>query len=116
MLLLKPYRFLVALLVLLTIAGNGLNLVAPKLISKAIDTYTQGRFALHTVILQFVAVAVLVFILSYAQSAVQTGRRNAWARICERAWRRRSPCSRSPGWNSSRRPNSSPISLPTWTR
>jgi ATP-binding cassette subfamily B protein len=72
MLLLKPYRFLIAMLVLLTVAGNGLNLVVPKLISNAIDTYTQGRFVLNTVILQFVAVAVLVFILSYAQSAVQT--------------------------------------------
>jgi ATP-binding cassette subfamily B protein len=72
MLLLKPYRLLVSMLVILTIAGNGLNLVVPKLISHAIDAYTQGHFVLNTVILQFVLVGVLVFILSYAQSAVQT--------------------------------------------
>ncbi len=70
-LLLKPYRLLVAMLVALTIVGNGLNLVVPKLISHAIDAYTRGSFVLNTVIWQFVVVASGVFILSYAQSAVQ---------------------------------------------
>jgi len=40
--LLKPYRRLVAILVVLTIAGNGLTLVVPKLISRAIDAYTHS--------------------------------------------------------------------------
>jgi ATP-binding cassette subfamily B protein len=70
-LLLKPYRLLVAMLVGLTIVGNGLNLVVPKLISHAIDAYTRGSFVLNTVIWQFVVVASSVFVLSYAQSAVQ---------------------------------------------
>jgi ATP-binding cassette subfamily B protein len=70
-LLLKPYRLLVAMLVALTIVGNGLNLVVPKLISHAIDAYTRGSFVLNTVIWQFVVVASGVFVLSYAQSAVQ---------------------------------------------
>jgi len=70
-LLLKPYRFLVAMLVLLTILGNGLNLVVPKLISRAIDAYTQGHFVLNTIVWQFVLVGFLVFVLSYAQSGVQ---------------------------------------------
>ncbi len=69
--LLKPYRFLIAMLVLLTILGNGLNLVVPKLISRAIDAYTQRHFVLNTVILQFVVVGLLVFAFSYAQSMVQ---------------------------------------------
>ena len=71
MLLLKPYRSLVALLVVLTIAGNALNLVVPKLISHAIDAYTQGRFVLNTVVVQFVVVGFLVFLFTYAQNAVQ---------------------------------------------
>jgi ATP-binding cassette subfamily B protein len=71
MLLLKPYKSLVALLVALTIVGNGLNLVVPKLISHAIDAYTYGSFVLNTVVLEFVLVGVLVFVLTYAQSAVQ---------------------------------------------
>jgi ATP-binding cassette subfamily B protein len=72
MLLLKPYKLLVTSLVALTIVGNGLNLVVPKLISRAIDAYTAGHFVLHTVVLQFLLTGFLVFILTYAQSIVQT--------------------------------------------
>jgi ATP-binding cassette, subfamily B, bacterial len=71
MALLKPYRFLIAILATLTIVGNALNLVVPKLISHAIDAYTQGRFVLNTVVLQFVLVGLLVFLFAYAQSGVQ---------------------------------------------
>jgi ABC transporter transmembrane protein len=70
--LLKPYRRLVAILVVLTIAGNGLTLVVPKLISRAIDAYTQRAFVLSTVVLQFFVVAFLVFALNYLQNIVQT--------------------------------------------
>jgi ATP-binding cassette, subfamily B, bacterial len=72
LLLLKPYRGLVAALVVLTIVGNGLNLVVPQLISRAIDSYTAGRFVRSTVILEFALVALLVFVLTYAQNIVQT--------------------------------------------
>ncbi len=72
LLLLKPYKLLVTTLVALTIVGNGLNLVVPKLISSAIDNYTAGHFVLHTVVLQFVLTGFLVFILTYGQSITQT--------------------------------------------
>jgi len=71
MLLLKPYKLLVAILVVLTIVSNAFNLVVPKLMSHAIDAYTQGHFVLNTVILQFLVVAALVFVLTYAQNGVQ---------------------------------------------
>jgi len=70
--LLKPYRALVALLVVLTIVGNGLTLVVPKLISRAIDAYTQRAFVLSTVVWQFFVVAFLVFALNYLQNIAQT--------------------------------------------
>ena len=70
--LLQPYRWLVALLVVLTIAGNGLTLVVPKLISRAIDAYTQRTFVLPTVVLQFFVVALLVFFFNYLQNIAQT--------------------------------------------
>ena len=70
--LLQPYRWLVALLVVLTIAGNGLTLVVPKLISRAIDAYTQRTFVLPTVVLQFFVVALLVFLFNYLQNIAQT--------------------------------------------
>jgi ATP-binding cassette, subfamily B, bacterial len=71
-LLLKPYRPLVTTLVVLTVAGNGLNLVVPKLISHAIDAYKTPGFVLSTTVLQFFAVAFLVFTLTYLQSIAQT--------------------------------------------
>jgi ATP-binding cassette subfamily B protein len=70
--LLKPYRGLVAILVVLTIAGNGLALVVPKIISRAIDAYTQRTFVLSTVVLEFFVVAFFVFALTYLQSIAQT--------------------------------------------
>ena len=44
--LLKSYALLVVLLIFLTLVANGLNLLVPKIISNAIDTYTNGNFAL----------------------------------------------------------------------
>ena len=70
--LLQPYRGLVAILVVLTIAGNALTLVVPKLISRAIDAYTQRTFVLSAVVLQFSVIAFLVFALNYLQNIVQT--------------------------------------------
>ncbi len=70
--LLKPYRPLIVTLVGLTIAGNALNLVVPKLISHAIDAYTQRTFVLSTTVLQFFVVALFVFAFTYLQSVAQT--------------------------------------------
>ena len=72
MALLKPYKGLIALLLALTLIGNSLNLVVPQLISRTIDAWTRGQFVMHTIVEQFLAVALLVFILSYLQSVVQT--------------------------------------------
>jgi ATP-binding cassette subfamily B protein len=72
MLLLKPYKGLIATLVILTIVGNGLNLVVPKLISHAIDAYAARTFVLSAVVAQFFIVAFMVFALTYLQSVAQT--------------------------------------------
>ena len=104
MLLLKPYKLLVAILVVLTIVSNAFNLVVPKLISRAIDGYTQGHFVLDTVILQLLVVAVAVFILTYAQNGVHLDGR-ALAKDFDRAGGEDLPNDRSRGWSKSRRPN-----------
>src|ERR1700684_994096 len=70
--LLQPYRRLIVILVVLTIVGYGLALVVPKLISHAIDAYTQRTFVLSTVVLQFFVIAFLVFALNYLQNIMQT--------------------------------------------
>ena len=70
--LLRPYRGLVTILALLTIAGNALTLAVPKLIASAIDAYTERTFVLSTVVLPIFVVAFFVFALTYVQSIAQT--------------------------------------------
>ena len=70
--LLKPYTRLVSLLAVLTILGNALNLVVPKLLSRAIDSYTQQQFVLRTVAVELLVVAFGIFAFSYLQSVAQT--------------------------------------------
>jgi ATP-binding cassette subfamily B protein len=69
---LKPYRPLIAVLATLTILGNALNLVVPRLISHAIDTYAQGRLVLGTMAVELSLVALGIFVFSYLQSVAQT--------------------------------------------
>ena len=70
--LLKPYSWFIALLIALTIISNGLNLVVPKIIAHAIDSYKLGNFSIETITIQFLIVSVSVFVFSYLQSIVQT--------------------------------------------
>src|ERR1700683_737621 len=69
--LLRPYAWLILLLVVLTIAANGLNLAVPEIIAKAIDTYAGGNFVLEDLVIEFSFVAFFIFVLTYAQNVVQ---------------------------------------------
>ncbi len=69
--LLRPYTFLIILLVVLTVGANALNLAVPQIMARAIDTYTSGHFVLADLILEFSLVALFIFILTYAQNIVQ---------------------------------------------
>src|SRR5262245_49197907 len=70
--LLKPYRPLVALLALMTILGNALNLAVPKVVSRAIDAYTQGQLVLRPVVVELSVIAVGIFVFLYLQNVAQT--------------------------------------------
>jgi ATP-binding cassette subfamily B protein len=75
--LLKPYQGLIVLLAALTVAANGLTLEVPKLISHSIDDYIKASllhqgFKTNTIVIEFTAIALAVFILTYIQSLVQT--------------------------------------------
>lgn len=69
--LVRPYRRWILILVLLTALSNGLNLVIPKLLSKGIDTYGQNSLNLGALSLQFVTVALLIFVFTTLQNLVQ---------------------------------------------
>lgn len=70
--LLKPYKGSIAALAILTIAANGLNLVVPQIIARAIDAYGNGQFILTGIVTQFSVIAGIIFLLTYVQNIVQT--------------------------------------------
>ena len=70
--LVKLYIPLIILLIVLTIAGNGLNLFLPKIISGAMDSYNKSGFVLSDVIIKFSIITIVVLLLTYIQSIFQT--------------------------------------------
>jgi ATP-binding cassette, subfamily B, bacterial len=70
--LLKPYRAMIILLAIFALASNAINLLIPKIISKAIDTFSSGHFDIQAVILEFMIAALVIFIFTYLQSIIQT--------------------------------------------
>ncbi|HEY1912969.1 MAG TPA: ABC transporter ATP-binding protein, partial [Vicinamibacterales bacterium] len=70
--LLKPYRPLIGAIVLMTVAANGLNLMVPKLIARAIDAFGAGQLAIGTLVTELVGVAAGIFVFTYLQNIAQT--------------------------------------------
>ena len=68
---LKPYAGIVTLLVVLTVIVSALSLAVPQLIAKAIDAFGTGTLVLRRVVIEFSAVAVLIFAVTYLQSVAQ---------------------------------------------
>ena len=70
--LLVPYRGAIATLVALTIAGNALNLLIPKLVADAIDSYGRRTLVPGTVAPGLFLAAAGILIFGYLQGIVQT--------------------------------------------
>ncbi len=70
--LLRPYRGLLALLIVLTLLSNAVTIVVPKLIASAIDHFVAGTFQYHQTLVLFVAAAIGIFLFTYLQSILQT--------------------------------------------
>lgn len=70
--LLKPYRGMVFMLVLFALLSNGVNLLIPKIISRAIDSFSSGQYVFRTVLTEFLVAAFVIFFFTYLQSIVQT--------------------------------------------
>jgi len=70
--LLTPYRHWVVGLVALTILGNSLNLVVPKIMAHTIDRFDQPDFDISRIVLEFLLIAFGIFVFAYLQSVVQT--------------------------------------------
>lgn len=70
--LLRPYWHWIVGLVVLTLVGNGLNLIVPKLIAWAIDSYIAGSYHPGRIAFVFGAVSAAIFVFTYFQSVAQT--------------------------------------------
>ena len=70
--LLKPYQGMVFMLVLFALLSNGVNLLIPKIISRAIDSFSAGGYSFKTVVTEFLVAAFVIFLFTYLQSIVQT--------------------------------------------
>jgi len=70
--LLAPYRAAIAGLVLLTIAGNALNLLIPRLVAAAIDGYGRNASVPPAVAPTLLMAALGILAFAYLQSVVQT--------------------------------------------
>lgn len=69
--LLKNYRGLIALILILTLAGNGINLLLPKIIASGIDQYIAHTLVVSSIAWQFFAVSTAMMIFAYTQNIVQ---------------------------------------------
>lgn len=68
--LLKPYWMIIGLIIILTILASGLNLIIPKIIANAIDTYMSSSFIMINLIIEFSIIAILIFIFTYLLNIV----------------------------------------------
>jgi ATP-binding cassette subfamily B protein len=69
--LLKPYMPLVLTIVGFTVAANALNLLVPKVMSRAIDAFATGQFAVGNLVVEFIAISTGIFVFTYLQSVAQ---------------------------------------------
>jgi ATP-binding cassette subfamily B protein len=70
--LLAPHSRLVMALLALTLAGNGLTLMVPWLVSRAIDAYQAGTLVVDAALRNLLIVSLGICAFTYLQSVVQT--------------------------------------------
>jgi ATP-binding cassette, subfamily B, bacterial len=63
---------MIAALVAMTILGNALNLVIPRLIANAIDSYGRQQLVVTTLLEKFFAIALGILVFTYLQAIIQT--------------------------------------------
>src|ERR1700727_730988 len=69
---LKPYRGMIILLVLLSLISNSISLAIPNISRHAIDAFIGNHLDVRRIIWEFVGAAVGVFVFTYGLSYVQT--------------------------------------------
>ena len=70
--LLKPYSGIVTLLIIMALLGSAINILIPKIIAHAIDSFTANKFQMRSVVFQFLLAASGIFIFTFIQNILQT--------------------------------------------
>lgn len=70
--LLVPYGWIVSFLVIMALGASSINLLIPKIIARAIDSFSANRFNAGTVIIELIATASGIFIFTFLQGVLQT--------------------------------------------
>jgi ATP-binding cassette, subfamily B, bacterial len=69
---LRSYSGRVSLLIFIALAGNAVNMIIPKIISRGIDDFTGNRFDFGLVFMEFSAASAAIFIFTFLQYMFQT--------------------------------------------
>ena len=69
---LGPYKGIVTLLIIMSLAGSAINLLIPQIIARAIDSFSANRFDASTVIMEFFIAAAGIFVFTFLQGLLQT--------------------------------------------
>lgn len=70
--LLGPYKWLIVLLIILTIIANGITIFLPQLIASSIDDFVAGVLNVQHTLLWFSVATIGIFVFTYIQSVLQT--------------------------------------------
>jgi ATP-binding cassette subfamily B protein len=68
---LGPYKGIVTLLIIIALAGSGVNLLIPKIIARAIDSFSASEFRAGTVITEFLLAGFGIFLFTLLQGILQ---------------------------------------------
>ena len=69
---LRPYRGIVIILIIIALAASSINLLIPKIIARSIDSFSASSFKAGTVITEFLVAAFGIFIFTFLQGILQT--------------------------------------------
>jgi ATP-binding cassette, subfamily B, bacterial len=69
---LKPYKLMIAGLIVFALLSNAVNLVIPKIISHSIDDFSKGAFSFQKMIIEFSVAALIIFVFTFLQGILQT--------------------------------------------
>ena len=70
--LLKGYTGIVSIMIIMALAGSGINLLIPVIIARAIDAFSANVFKPWPVITEFLIAATAIFVFTFLQSLTQT--------------------------------------------